>query len=52
MKIECVSGSLVQTFMKFIFKVCQVEGYRIILKLSCRLFAFTSHKVFLEKKEV
>ena len=29
----------------FIF-VCQVEGYRNILKLSCRPFAFTLCKAF------
>ena len=26
--------------------VCQVEDYRNVLKLSCRLLAFTSYKVF------
>ena len=26
----------------FVFIVCQVEGYRNVLKLSCRPFAFTS----------
>ena len=34
-----------QSFIKF-FIVCQVEGYRIILKLICR--PFTSYKAFLK----
>ena len=28
--------------IKFVFVLCQVEGYRYILKLSCRPLAFTS----------
>ena len=35
----------------FAFVVCQVKGYRNILKLSCRPLAFTSYKVFLKDKE-
>ena len=31
-------------FYHFVFIVCQVESYRNILKLSCRLLAFTSFK--------
>ena len=32
--------------MQFIFIVCQVEGYPIMLKLSCRLRAFASCTTF------
>ena len=32
--------------MEFVFIVCQVEGYKNIVKLSCRLFTFTSFKAF------
>ena len=32
-------------------KVWQVEGYRNILKLSCRPLAFTSYKAFLKNKK-
>ena len=33
------------------FIVCQVEGYRNILKLGCRSLAFTSCKTYLKTKE-
>ena len=33
-----------------VFIVCQVEGYRNILKFSCRPLAFTSYKSFLKNK--
>ena len=33
------------------FIVCQVEGYRNILKLRCRPLAFTSYKAFLKIKK-
>ena len=33
------------------FIVCQVECYRNILKLSCRLLAFTSYKAFWKNKK-
>ena len=32
--------------MQFAFIVCQVEGYRDILQLSCRPLAFTYYKAF------
>ena len=38
--------------MKFILIICQIEGYRNILKLSCRSFAFTSYKAFLKTKKM
>ena len=38
-------------FLKFVFIVCQAEGYRNILKLSCRPFAFTSYKDILKNKK-
>ena len=31
--------------------ICLVEGYRNILKLSCRPLAFTSYKAFLKNKK-
>ena len=38
--------------MQFVFNVCQVEGYRFILKLSCRPLALnTSFKAFLKNKK-
>ena len=46
-KTEHISASIVQNFMQFLFIVCQVEGYRNILQLSCRPFALTH---FLKKK--
>ena len=36
--------------MQFVFIVCLIEGYRNILKLSCRLLAFTSYKALLKNK--
>ena len=35
-KIEHISGSMVQNFIQFAFIVWQVEGYRKKPKLSCR----------------
>ena len=32
--------------------ICQVEGYRNILKLNCRSLAFTSHKAFFKNKKM
>ena len=37
-------------FYTVCFGACRVEGYRNILKLSCRPLAFTSYKAFLESK--
>ena len=50
-KIERISGSIVKCFIQFVLIVCQVEGYRNVLKLSCRPLAFTSHKPFLKNKK-
>ena len=36
----------IQSFIQFVFIICQVEDYRNILKLSSRPFAFTSYKTF------
>ena len=49
---KLISGSIVERFTQFVFIVCQVEGYRGILKLSCRPPVFTPFKVFnfLKKK--
>ena len=38
-------------FIQFIFIVCQVEGYRIILEINYRPLAFTSYKAYLKDKE-
>ena len=37
--------------MQFIFVVSQVEGYRNILRVSCRPLVFISHKNFLKNKK-
>ena len=39
-----------KSFMQFVFIVCQVEGCRNILKLSCRPVSFTSYQAFLKIK--
>ena len=51
MKIEHISGSIVQSFMLFVFILSQVERYRNVLKLSCRSLAITSNKAFLKYKK-
>ena len=43
--------NIVQSFIQFVFIVCQVECYRNILKLSCKPLAFTSYKAFLKNKK-
>ena len=40
-----------KSFIQFVFIVCQVEGYRNILKLSCKSLAFTSYDTFLKNKK-
>ena len=45
-KIKHISESIDLSSIKFIFIVCQVEGYPSILKLSCRPLAFNSFKAF------
>ena len=40
-KIERICGSIVQSFIQLNLIVCQFEGYRNLLKLSCRPLAFT-----------
>ena len=37
--------------LKFVFIVYQIEGYRHMLKLSCRPVTFTSFKAFLQNKK-
>ena len=44
-------GSVVQSFMQFVFIICQIEGYLKILKQSCRPLASTKNKAFLKKKK-
>ena len=44
MKIEHISGSIVESFVHFVFIVCQVEDNQNTLKLSSRLLAYTSYK--------
>ena len=38
-------------FIRFVFVLCQVEGYRNILKLNCKPLAFTSNNDFLKNKK-
>ena len=38
-----LSISLNQGFIKFVFVVCQDDGYGNVLKLSCRPHSFTSY---------
>ena len=49
-KIEHISGSIVNSFIQFAVVVWQVDGQQNILKLSCRRLAFTSYQAFLKKK--
>ena len=44
-------GIISLKFYKFVFIVCQVEGYRNILKLSCRLLPITSNTAFCKNKK-
>ena len=48
---EARSRLLLEKSKLIISIVCQVEDYRNVLKLSCRLLAFTSYKVFLKTKK-
>ena len=50
-KIEHISGSIVESFMQFVFIVCSVECYQNIWKLICRPLAFTSYKAFLKSRK-
>ena len=50
-KIEYISGTIVESFIQFVPIKCQVEGYRNTLKLSFRPLAFTSSKAFFKNKE-
>ena len=50
-KIEHISGLIDQSFLQFVFIVCQVDNYRNILKLSWRTLSFTSYKTFLKSKK-
>ena len=50
-KIEHISESIIWSFTKFVFIVCQVEGYQNRLKLSCRPLPFTWYKALLENKK-
>ena len=50
MKLSISIGSIIYGFMQLVFTVCQIEDYRNILKLSCRLLAFISNKAVLKTK--
>ena len=50
-KIDHISGSIVSRFIQSVFIICQVEGYGKMLKLRCRLLAFTSYKAFSKNKK-
>ena len=45
-KLDHISGSIVPSFMQFVFIVCQVDGYQNILRLSYRPLALTLNKAF------
>ena len=49
-KTEHISGLVSSSFIQFAFIACQIDGYRNILKLSCRPLAFTLQKLFKETK--
>ena len=49
-EIAHISGSVVESFIQFVFIICQVEGYQNILKLSCTPLVFTSYKAFFRKQ--
>ena len=42
---------MVESFIRFIFNICQVQEYRNILKLRSRPLDFTSYKAFLKNKK-
>ena len=44
-------GSILSSFIRFVFIVLQVEDYQNILKLSCRPLTYTSYKAFLKSKK-
>ena len=50
-KIENISGSVVKSFLQFLFVVCQVEGYPNTLKLNCRPLAFILYEAFFKNKK-
>ena len=49
-KNEHISGSIVERFMQFVPVKCRLEGYRNILKLSCRPLAFTLSRTIFKKR--
>ena len=52
-QIEHTSGPIVYTsFIQFVYIVYQVEGYRNIIKLSCRQLVFNSFKAFIKTKRM
>ena len=44
-------GSIALSFIQFVFIVCQVKGYRNILKLSCRPLFLPHIKLFQKTKK-
>ena len=48
--VEQQSKDLYSLFL-FTYIVCQVKGYRNILKLNCKALTFTSYKAFLKNKK-
>ena len=49
-KIDQISGSMLQCFIQFVYIKLQVEGYQNILKLSCRPLAIISYQGFCKKR--
>ena len=46
-----MSGSIVSSFIQFVFIKRQVEGYRNVLKLISRALAITSSNIFIKKNK-
>ena len=51
-KLSTSLGILSNVSYQFYIIVCQVEGYRKILKLSCRPLGSTSYRAFLKNKKM
>ena len=51
MSVKVEHISIVICFIRFVFIVWQVEGYRNMLKLSCRPLALASYQAFLKNKK-
>ena len=50
-KIKHISGSIVLSFIQFVFIACQVEDYQNIVKLNCEPFDLISYRAFLKNRK-